>query len=73
MHELAHEFTSRRVSPWGGMRFFQQTYERSGMREALLAASLPENTSNNAHKAIDLVEGLMVCKLPQSSATQYWR
>lgn len=60
MHELAHEFTSRRVSPWGGMKFFQQTYERSGMREALLDAGLPENTSNNAHKAIDLVEGFMV-------------
>lgn len=60
MHELAHEFTSRRVSPWGGMKFFQQTYERSGVREALLAASLPQGTSNNAHKAIDLVEGLMV-------------
>ncbi len=60
MHELAHEFTSRRISPWGGMKLFQQTYERSGMRESLLAAGLPENTSNNSHKAIDLVEGFMV-------------
>lgn len=60
MHELAHEFTSRRISPWGGMKFFQQTYERSGMRESLLAAGLPENASNNSHKAIDLVEGFMV-------------
>lgn len=42
------------------MKFFQQTYERSGMREALLAANLPENASNNSHKAIDLVEGFMV-------------
>lgn len=42
------------------MKFFQQAYERSGMREALLAANLPENTSNNSHKAIDLVEGFMV-------------
>lgn len=60
MHELSHEFTSRRVTPWGGMKFFQQTYERSGMRDALLEAGLPENTSNNSHKAIDLVEGFMV-------------
>ncbi len=60
MHELAHEFTSRRISPWGGMKLFQQTYEHSGIREALLAANLPENTSNNSHKAIDLVEGFMV-------------
>lgn len=60
MHELAHEFTSKRISPWGGLKFFQQTYARSGVREDLLAAGLPAGTSNNAHKAIDLVEGMMV-------------
>lgn len=60
MHELAHEFTSKKISPWGGLKFFQQTYARSGAREDLLAARLPEGTSNNSHKAIDLVEGMMV-------------
>lgn len=60
MHELAHEFTSKKISPWGGLKFFQQTYARSGLREDLLAVGLPENTSNNANKAIDLVEGMMV-------------
>lgn len=60
MHELSHEFTSKRISPWGGLKFFQQTYERSGMREDLLAAQLPEPGSNRGYDAIDLVEGLMV-------------
>jgi hypothetical protein len=46
MHELAHEFTSKKVSPWGGLKFFQQTYERSGVREDLLEAALPEGGSN---------------------------
>ena len=60
MHELSHEFTSKKISPWGGLKFFQQTYERSGTREDLLAAQLPEGGSNAAYQAIDLVEGLMV-------------
>lgn len=60
MHELAHEYTSKRISPWGGMKLFQQTYERSGAKEDLQAAGLPEGGSNAAYDAIDLVEGFMV-------------
>lgn len=60
MHELAHEFSKRKVSPWGGIKFFQQTYERSGVRDDLLELSLPEGGSNRAYDAIDLVEGFMV-------------
>lgn len=60
MHELSHEFTNRKVSPWGGLKFFQQTYGRSGMRQDLLGADLPEGGSNRAYRAIDLIEGFMV-------------
>jgi len=60
MHELSHEYTSKKISPWGGLKFFQQTYERSGVREDLLGAALPQGGSNAAYKAIDLVEGFMV-------------
>lgn len=60
MHDLAHEFTSKKISPWGGLKFFQQTYERSGAREDLRAVVLPEGLSNSAHHALDLVEGFMV-------------
>lgn len=60
MHELAHEFTSRKVSPWGGIKYFHQTYLKSGMREDLLSAGLPEGGSNAAYSAIDLAEGFMV-------------
>ncbi len=60
MHELAHEFTSKRISPWGGSKFFQQTYERSGVKNDLLAAGLPKGGSNSAYNTIDLIEGFMV-------------
>lgn len=60
MHPLAHEFTNRKVSPWGGIKYYQQTYERSGLRDDTLDVGLPEGRSNRALPAIDLVEGFMV-------------
>jgi hypothetical protein len=60
MHALAHEFTNRKVSPWGGIKYYQQTYERSGLRDDILDVGLPEGGANRALPAIDLVEGFMV-------------
>lgn len=59
MHNLDHEFTSRKVSPWGGIKFFQQTYERSGLKEVLEASGLPMPGSNRGYDPVDLVEGFM--------------
>jgi len=71
MHELAHEFTSKKISPWGGLKFFQQTYERSGVRGDLQSASLPKGLSNCAHRAIDLVEGFMVAAVLGAKRTAH--
>jgi len=60
MHELAHEFTHRRVSPWGGIKFFQQTYARMGVKADLLGVNLPLGGSNRAYDRVDMIEGFLV-------------
>lgn len=59
IHDLIHEFTGKKVSPWGGIKYFQQTYERSGVKSDLLSVDLPEGDSNRSYAAIDVVEGFM--------------
>ena len=59
MHNLPYKFTSRKVSPWGGIKYFQQTYVRSGMKEAFENLGLPGGGSNRAYSPVDLVEGFM--------------
>lgn len=59
MHELAHEFTSRRISPWGGVKFFHKTYVTSGIRDFLLTLPLPAPGSNRGYNPIDIAEGLL--------------
>jgi hypothetical protein len=60
MHDLPHDFTNRKVSPWGGVKFFQQTYERCGLRDFLLAVDeLPRPGSNRGYDPVDLIEGFM--------------
>lgn len=59
MHKLAHEFTSRKVSPWGGIKYFQQTYEHSGMKQVLRDVCLRGGGSNASYDPVDLAEGSM--------------
>lgn len=60
MHDLAHDFTSKKISPWGGMKYFYKTYMNSGMRSDFEQASLLEGESNAAYSALDMIEGFMV-------------
>ena len=59
MHELAHEFTSRKVSPWGGLKYFYGTYQKSGIREQLSRLPLPRPGSNRGYQPEDLIEAFM--------------
>jgi len=59
MHELAHEFTSRKISPWGGIKYFQQTYEKTGLNECMKGLVIPQPRSNRGYEATDLIEGFM--------------
>lgn len=59
MHELAHEFTSRKISPWGGLKYFYGTYQKSGLREQFQELPLPKPGSNRGYDVVDLIEGFM--------------
>jgi len=60
MHDLAHEFTDRKISPWGGIKYFYQTYMKTGLRSFLEKVDLPVPGSNRAHGIIEIIEGFMV-------------
>jgi hypothetical protein len=59
MHELAHEFTSRKVSPWGGIKYFHKTYLKTGLQSYLRGLNLPFPGSNRGYDPVDLIEGFM--------------
>ena len=59
MHVLEHDFTNRKISPWGGIKLFQEFFTRSGFRDFLLEQKLPSPGSNRGFAAIDIVEGLL--------------
>lgn len=59
MHTLIHEFTDRKISPWGGIKYFQQLWERSGARSFVDKLPLPFPQSNRGYQPIDIVEGFM--------------
>jgi hypothetical protein len=59
MHELAHEFTNRKVSPWGGIKFFHKTYLKTGLQSYLRGLNLPFPGSNRGYDPVDLIEGFM--------------
>lgn len=59
MHELKHRYTERRISPWGGIKYFQKIYSSCKIREMLTQLDLPKPGSNRGYNPIDLVEGFM--------------
>lgn len=59
MHELAHEFTDRKISPWGGIKYFHKTYVTSGTKSFLSTLDLPQPGSNRGYDPVELVEGFM--------------
>jgi hypothetical protein len=71
MHELAHEFTSRKISPWGGIKYFQRTYVTSGMQSFLSTMPLPKPGSNRGYSPMDLIEGFMVSVILGSRRLQH--
>jgi len=59
MHELPHEFTNRKISPWGGLKYFHKTYVTSGLRDFISRLSWPERGSNRGYDPLDIVEGFL--------------
>ena len=57
---LEWEFTEKKVTPWGGMRMFKQFLDRSGIREQLRVAGLPEPMSNCGYDPVMVMESFWV-------------
>ena len=64
MYELKHEFTNRKISPSGGIKYFQQVFVRSGIRDYIKSLNdLPQPGSNRGYETIDLIEGFLTSVL----------
>lgn len=59
MHELSHEFTSRKVSPWGGIKLFHRAYQQSGMESFFANGLFPFPESNRGYDPRQLIEQFM--------------
>lgn len=60
MHQLKHEFTNRKISPWGGIKYLQQVLVGSGIRDYIKSMEdLPHPGSNRGYPTIDLIEGFL--------------
>jgi hypothetical protein len=54
------EFTDRQVTAWGGMRLFKAFLDRTGIRERLATAGLPQPGSNCGYDPVQVVESFWV-------------
>lgn len=63
MHSIPHQFTERKVSSYGGIKYIQQTYERCGLKGFMPELNLSQPGSNRGYDPIDLVEGFMVSSI----------
>ena len=54
------EFTDKTVTPWGGMRMFKEFLDKTGIREVLREAGLPEPGSNCGYDPVLMVESFWV-------------
>ena len=62
MSGLPYEFTEKDVSPWGGLRYIEEVYRKSGLKDFIEneCPDLPVPGSNRGYSSIDLIEGFMV-------------
>jgi len=56
---LPHEFVSRKISPWGGIKYFHGVYQAAGIREMLSQLPIPRPGSNRGYCPEDLIEGFL--------------
>lgn len=60
MHSLPIDFTSKKISPWGGIHLFHNVYQRYGIREFLQTLDLPQPGSNRGFDPVQIVESFLV-------------
>ncbi len=59
MYELKHEYSDRKISPWGGVKYLYKTYTSSGIQGFVQQLALPQPNSNRGYAASELVEGFI--------------
>ena len=60
MKPINYNFTSKRISPWGGLRLVQEIYMRIGLRDRIKSLDLPYPRSNRGYDPADILEGFMI-------------
>ena len=56
MVNLPIEYTSKQVTPFGGMSLLKRFIDKLGVREKLTELALPEKGSNRSYNPIDVIE-----------------
>lgn len=60
MHNLPIEFTSKKISPWGGIHLFHSVYSKYGIRKILEDLPLPLPQSNRGYNPVQVIESFLV-------------
>ena len=59
MHNLAYDFTDKKVSPWGGVRLIHELYQKSNLKQICSEAPFHKPGSNRGFDPLEVVEGFM--------------
>jgi hypothetical protein len=53
---MRHEYTDKCVTPWGGMKEMKELVDKTKIIEKIAELGLPEGTSNNSIRGMDILE-----------------
>ena len=59
-NNIAYEYSDRRVTPWGGLRWMKELLDKTGIREELGRLPLPVPGSNRGFSPVQLMESFWV-------------
>lgn len=57
---MRHEYTDKCVTPWGGMKEMKELVDKTKIIEKIAELGLPEGTSNNSIRGMDIIESFWV-------------
>ncbi len=60
MQNIPVDFTSKKISPWGGIHLFHSVYERYGIQNKLRDLDLPQPGSNRGLDPVEVIESFLV-------------
>ena len=60
MHSLPIDFTTRKISPWGGIHLFHGVYTKYGIKDFLESLPLPIPGSNRGFAPVEVIESFLV-------------